>query len=224
MTVPVLWTDLSETAASNPPPPTGENVGHNLPLYFQALYAFIRMAYDGQFDFATSLSANTQQINELADGTVSTDVATIEQLIAAWNAPSGTRVLLHQAAAPTGWTVDSSASFTDCAVRLNAATAGTETAGATGWTGWGTSATSYNDAGTSLLDNHIAQHTHGFNVKFGPYNPPGDGIPGLINVQPQVWNYNQATGLGTGISGSPHVHAITPPNMKYADLIIGIKS
>lgn len=226
MTVPVTWSDLSETPSANSPPSVGEAVAHNAPLYFQALFAFIRMAYDGQIEFSAPFNANTQKLSNLADGVDPTDLATVEQAAVTWGAPSSTRALLHQATAPVGWTVDTASDFTDCAVRLNASTGGAKVAGAVGFSAWATSATLYNTSSIALTTLQIAPHFHNFIRKnFAP--GPGDGVPGfnVFNSSPQAqWGTGFQTDTGTGVTGTPHGHTFTAPDLKYADLIVAIKS
>ncbi|MBU9549948.1 hypothetical protein KTE50_15485 [Burkholderia multivorans] len=109
-------------------PQGSEPVGSQANEYIQALSAFVR---------------------QLADGKVS--VGTLD-------APKGTRMVLQQAAAPTGWTVDADPAFTDCAVRFNQSVGRQN--GTVGWSGW-------NWGGQFAVDGHaltvaeMPSHGHG---------------------------------------------------------------
>ena len=226
MTVPVAWSDLSETPSNNPPPSTGEAVGHNTALYFQALFAFIRMAYDGQIEIAIPFSANTQKLTGLANAVDPTDMAVVGQAAVTWGAPTSTRALLHQATAPIGWTIDTASAFTDCAVRLNASTGGSTTAGAVGFSGWSKTTPTFTTDGHSLTNAEIPSHVHNFTSKFF-LPPPGDGVPGfnIFNNSPQnQYGFGFSTDVGPAPHGQAHTHTYNAPNLKFADLIVVIKS
>jgi hypothetical protein len=132
MPVPSGWDDISETPSANSPLGS-ETVGPNANDYFQAAFAFIKQLYQGAGEPTTSQDANNQTIINLAPGINPTDAVNMTQLNTVLGAPSGTRVVFQQAAAPTGWTIDSSAGLTDCSMRFNqAVTSG----GITTWSAW----------------------------------------------------------------------------------------
>ncbi|MBU9440006.1 hypothetical protein KTE91_33595 [Burkholderia multivorans] len=109
-------------------PQGSEPVGSQANEYIQALSAFVRQLADGKVN----------------NGTL--------------DAPKGTRIVLQQAAAPTGWTVDADPAFTDCAMRFNQSVGRQN--GAVGWSGW-------NWGGQFAVDGHaltvgeMPSHGHG---------------------------------------------------------------
>lgn len=249
MPVPTSIASLSQTPASNSPQP-GENVGTIMNQYIQAAYAFIAQL------------SNTVSTGYNPNGTLT--------------APSGTRVVMQQAAAPAGWTVDTSANFTDAAVRFNQ---GVTTGGVTGWSGFGYGNT-FNTGGTAISAAQMPSHNHGINdpghahsasVGDGGHghgvNDPGhnhaiiigniaggNSGPGGAASQQNNSNGNNnwgnvttsGTGIsiaasgsnisvgiggaGTGIStqangsGQTHNHTWTTPQVKFADVIVAVKS
>ncbi|MBU9593451.1 hypothetical protein LGN04_05340 [Burkholderia multivorans] len=111
-------------------PQGSEPVGSQANEYIQALSAFVRQLADGKVN----------------NGTL--------------DAPKGTRIVLQQAAAPTGWAVDADPAFTDCAMRFNQSVG--KQNGAVGWSGW-------NWGGQFAVDGHqltvgeMPSHGHGVN-------------------------------------------------------------
>ncbi|MDN7595098.1 hypothetical protein QZM01_13675 [Burkholderia multivorans] len=109
-------------------PQGSEPVGSQANEYIQALSAFVRQLADGKVN----------------NGTL--------------DAPKGTRIVLQQATAPTGWTVDADPAFTDCAMRFNQSVG--KQNGAVGWSGW-------NWGGQFAVDGHqltvaeMPSHGHG---------------------------------------------------------------
>ncbi|SAK15847.1 hypothetical protein UA18_01394 [Burkholderia multivorans] len=109
-------------------PQGSEPVGSQANEYIQALSAFVRQLADGKVN----------------NGTL--------------DAPKGTRIVLQQAAAPTGWTVDADPAFTDCAMRFNQSVG--KQNGTVGWSGW-------NWGGQFAVDGHaitvaeMPSHAHG---------------------------------------------------------------
>ncbi|MEX3840264.1 hypothetical protein [Paraburkholderia sp. BR10882] len=80
MPVPSSISQLSTTAGLNSPSGS-EPVGNNASLYIQAHAAFIAQIANGtQFKTTIPLSMNGLQINNLANGSATTDAATIGQL------------------------------------------------------------------------------------------------------------------------------------------------
>ncbi|MCL4651637.1 hypothetical protein [Burkholderia multivorans] len=109
-------------------PQGSEPVGSQANEYIQALSAFVRQLADGKVN----------------NGTL--------------DAPKGTRIVLQQATAPAGWTVDADPAFTDCAVRFNQSVGRQN--GTVGWSGW-------NWGGQFAVDGHqltvaeMPSHGHG---------------------------------------------------------------
>lgn len=163
MPVPQTWADLSITPANNSPPGS-EAVGPLANDYFQAAFAFLKQLYT-QGGLATqALNANSQKITNVANGVALTDAINLGQLNTTLGAPSGTRVVFQQAAAPVGWTVDASATFTDCAMRFNQ---GAGNGGTTNWSSWNYGGT-FNVASVALTVAQMPAHAH---------NDAGHGTP-----------------------------------------------
>ncbi len=154
MPVPTSLASLSETPSINSPAPT-ETVGTIMNQYIQQAYAFIAMLYAGAMTPTAPLNFNGQQINNVAAGALQTDVAIVGQL----PSPTGTRVVLQQAAAPTGWTIDPAATFTDAAMRFNQTPSSGGATGlvASGWIGGAT----FNSSQTAITQAQMPSHTHG---------------------------------------------------------------
>ncbi len=80
MSVPSSISQLSTTPSLNSPSGS-EPVGNNAALYIQAHAAFIAQVANGtQFKPSIAMSMNGLQINNLANGTLTTDAATVGQL------------------------------------------------------------------------------------------------------------------------------------------------
>lgn len=264
MPVPASMSALSTTPSSNSPAPT-EIVGTIMNQYFQAAFAFIAMLYDGGIMPTAAVNMNGQQVNNAAAGVLQTDLAIVGQL----GSPTGTRVVLQQAAAPVGWTVDTTAAYTDAAMRFNQTVGSGGTSGlvASGWISGGI----FTSGGTAITAAQMPAHNHtdtGHNhgasdaghahdvddpghahvqngntvyngVNDGRTYSGGDGI----FVGPESAGTNAAaTGIGintgyanisvaTGYAdisstggGGAHTHTVTPPNIKYADCVVIVKS
>jgi hypothetical protein len=125
--------------------------------YFQAAFAFIKQLYTQGGVPTQALNANNQVINNVAPGVAGTDAVNVTQLNTVLGAPSGTRVVFQQAAAPLGWTIDGSASFTDCSMRFNQGGGASGTG--TGWSAWNYGGT-FNVNGTALTVAQMAVHSH----------------------------------------------------------------
>ncbi|WP_080425297.1 hypothetical protein [Burkholderia ubonensis] len=122
-------------------PQGSEPVGTQANEYIQALSAFVKQLADGKVN----------------NGTL--------------DAPKGTRLVLQQATAPTGWTVDTDAALTDCAMRFNQAVG---KGGTTGWSGWNFGGT-FNVDGHALTVAEMPSHGHGV---FDPGHSHGVSDPG----------------------------------------------
>jgi hypothetical protein len=79
MPVPTSISSLSPTAGSNSPVGT-ENVGPFMNQYIQAAYGFIAQLYQGGMVPTAAVTMNSQQINNLANGVLSTDAANLGQI------------------------------------------------------------------------------------------------------------------------------------------------
>ncbi|PRH10970.1 hypothetical protein [Burkholderia multivorans] len=190
MPVPGSINDLSPTPSQNSPQGS-EPVGTQANEYIQALSAFVR------------------QLSDRVDGKVSNGTL---------DAPKGTRVVMQQAAAPTGWAVDADSAFTDCAMRFNQSVG--KQNGTVGWSGW-------NWGGQFAVDGHaltVAEmpshghgvsdpghshgvrdpgHSHGVNDPghaHGVDTAVGDGYIGLINLNGGTRGVQNSHVSGTGIS------------------------
>jgi hypothetical protein len=166
-------------------------------------------------------------------------------------APTGTRVLFNQAAAPLGWTADTNANFDDCSVRLNTTTGGA-TGGSTVWSSWNGGGT-FNLNAFTLSVAQLPAHSHADSGHTHTYSDPahshasqgngfwvsptsggfatGSGGPAAMSQT----SLTQAAGVGITIQNSfANIQntgsgaAITPsyktPTVKYTDCVIGIKS
>ena len=162
----------------------------------------------------------------------------------ALDAPSGTRMLFNQSSVPTGWTQETGAAFNDCSLRT-VTSAGGGTGGSATWSSWNFGGTfnlnaftlsvaqlpahSHTDAGHTHSD---SGHTHpsagtGFiTLGTGSGNTTGGSTigssanTGTGNANIGVGNANiQNTGSGATIQPT-----YTTPNVKYTDMIIGIKT
>jgi hypothetical protein len=156
MPVPQTFADLSITPANNSPPGS-ETVGPLANDYFQAAFAFIKQLYTQGGVPTQALNANNQKVTNVANGVALTDAVNLGQLNTTLGAPSGTRVVFQQAAAPLGWTIDGSASFTDCSMRFNQGGGASGTG--TNWSAWNYGGV-FNVNGTALTVAQMAVHTH----------------------------------------------------------------
>jgi len=223
MPVPTSLASLSETPGNNSPAPT-ETVGTIMNQYIQQAYAFIAMLYAGAMTPTAALNFNGQQINSVAAGVAQTDVAVVGQL----PSPSGTRVVLQQAAAPTGWTVDTTATYTDAAMRFNQTVGNGGTAGlvASGWVSAGV----FTSSGTALTIAQMPSHSHtdgGHNHgAFDSGHGHGVADPGHAHAMNLVNNQNLANpGSGAPSFGGGIITSNQPTNISigtgFANINIG---
>lgn len=147
------------TNPNNNSPQGSEAVGPNANGYIQALSAFIRDLYD----------------SKVGKGTL--------------DAPKGTRLVLQQAAAPTGWTVDTADWLTDCAMRFSP---GGNHAGSVNWSAWNFGGTFTTD-GRALTVGQMPVHAHGVN---DPGHGHGVNDPG------------HAHGASASVNDPGHLHAV----------------
>ena len=168
------------------------------------------VAADGQTPMSGNLKMGNKQINNLADGTASTDAATVGQLLAFIS--SGTAMLFAQTAAPTGWT--KSTTHNNKALRV---VNGTASSGGT--VAFTTAFSSQNVGATTLTLSQIPAHDHGgyyASLIGATYNSAGGGgiadaarAPGL-------------TYLPSAGGGGSHTHSLDIA-VQYVDVIIATK-
>lgn len=106
MPVPGSFSDISETPSSNSPPGS-ETVGTIMNQYIQQAYAFIKMLYDGKMVPTVAVTMNSQQLKNLANGTLATDAITVGQVSTGYLALSGGTIsgALSTTGTTTGQTV-----------------------------------------------------------------------------------------------------------------------
>lgn len=198
MPVPTMWSQLSQTAANNSPPGS-ETVGPLANDYFQAAFSFIRQLYDGLMMPINPVNANGQKVVNVANGTALTDAVNVGQLNTTLGAPSGTRVVFQQAAAPTGWYVDTNTAYSDCCVRFN--NTGISSGGSTAWSAWNFGGTFTNNA-HALTIAEMPSHAHSDNGHGHNYTDNGHNHPlhdnGHIHGQAGNTAYQPAS---NGLSG-----------------------
>lgn len=194
MPVPGDITIISETASANSPSGS-ETVGTDMNDYLQAAFAFIAQLYHGKWAVTQDVPLGGKKITNLADGVAATDAATVGQTQKYIGAPSGTRLVFQQAAAPTGWTVDASSFLQDCAMRFNA---GAAHGGTTAWSSWNYGG-SYAVSGTAISIAQMPSHNHSDSGHNHGVNDPGHNhylndpghshsIPGNIGVQGNTYS------------------------------------
>ena len=121
---------------------------------------------------------------------------------------AGTKLSFYQAAAPTGWTKDTTAALNDAILRIVTGSGGV-TGGSTAFSTWSAQSTS---GATTLSTPQIPSHTHAVGAPFSAGGP---------TLYTQVGNGPQVTSGATGGGGS-HDHPLSQ-NIKYADFIIATK-
>lgn len=122
---------------------------------------------------------------------------------------SGTKMSFYQAAAPTGWTKDTTAALNDAVLRIVTSSGGV-TGGSTAFSTW--AAASATSAYT-LTTSDIPSHTHPVPVLTQFNGSPATSITGGNGGSPATLTTN-ATGGGGG-----HSHGLSQ-NIKYADFIV----
>jgi microcystin-dependent protein len=131
--------------------------------------------------------------------------------------PSGTRMLFHQTAAPTGWTKDASAY--NHALRLVGGTVGSGGSAAF-TTAFASQAVSGTVGNTTLTEAQIPAHTHGFTASVTDGNGPTGS--GATRAQTTSASTTQSTG-----GGQSHTHTFTGNAInlavQYVDVIIAQK-
>lgn len=139
--------------------------------------------------------------------------------------PTGTRMVFHQAAPPTGWTID--AGFDNHALRIVAATGGGSAGTDNFTTVFGVGKVT---AGHALTTANLAAHSH-FNGVASPgdaafvYGGTASGMPGLavVSIETNPAGTVRQGNTSPAGSGTAHTHGLTDMNLKYADVVIGVK-
>jgi hypothetical protein len=200
---------------------------------------------NGQLEDATPLMADFNFIVNQVNANASP--------IGTLTAPAGTRLLFNQAAVPVGWTLETGAAYNDCALRT-VNTAGGSIGGSITWSQWnfgGVFAVTPFAIGVSQLPSHnhtvsgvtganntTLNHTHtslngsGF-WESGGGNIVGSGTSFSLNdtsgttASPNIsldhtHNFSAtSSSAGSGVLISP---VFTTPQVKFTDMIIGVKS
>lgn len=127
--------------------------------------------------------------------------------------PSGTRMIFQQTTPPTGWVKETNSAYNDIALRV--VTGSVSSGGAHVFSNVFTGSKS-TDAFT-LSAAHMPAHQHGHKrAVTGSGNGLGGSAP-FINV-----NADAVTEIQGG--GGSHSHGISNFNLKYSDVVIGVKS
>ena len=180
------------------------------------------VASDGQTPMSGNLKMGNKQINNMADGTSSTDAATLGQLLAFIE--SGTAMLFVQTAAPTGWT--KSTTHNNKALRVVSGTA--SSGGSVDFT---TAFSSQNVGNTTLTVAQIPAHTHLITIPaYGGFvQSETSGSNGAIINRSAVGDSNasnsnnwQASTINQSTGGS-HTHSLNIA-VQYVDVIIATKN
>jgi microcystin-dependent protein len=152
-------------------------------------------------------------------------------------APPGTRIAFNQAAAPLGWTTDTSAALSDCSCRTMTDTSGGATGGSTNWSGWNFggsfSINAYTISTAQMpVHNHAMSSSHAHSGSDGRNFLRIDSFGATVSAG-GAWSY-QAIGSSnassTGVtlqnngSGSSVTTTYVTPQLKFIDICIGLKS
>lgn len=124
---------------------------------------------------------------------------------------AGTKLSFYQAAAPTGWTKDTTAALNDAVLRIVTGSGGT-TGGSTAFSTWSAQSTS---GATTLTTPQIPSHSHSLNMGTSPAN--NTVVAALRNPPFDTSTATNATG-----GGGSHDHPLSQ-NIKYADFIVATK-
>ncbi len=156
-------------------------------------------------------------------GVVKGDIISSSRLTSsAGGVESGTKMIFHQTAAPTGWTKltvtgTGSTAINDVGLRI---VTGTITDGIGGTVAFDTAFASQAVASHTLSSSEIPSHTHGVPEEALPWG--GSGQRKVIVSQSANINYYMNTNGGTG-GGGGHTHTSIDLNVKYIDLILASK-
>lgn len=157
-------------------------------------------------------------------------------------APAGTRMTFNQSAAPLGWAIDGASVFTDCTSVCRQGSGGTSNAGSTLWSGWNFGG-AFNLNAFTLSVAQLPSHNHtvsdpGHVATTGTFitgaccgsgGTHGNGTGGNnVNGSSTTPTNTDATAPAFSInnngSGSSIQPNYTTPQVKYTDVIIGIRS
>jgi hypothetical protein len=118
--------------------------------------------------------------------------------VGALTAPSGTRTVFHQAAAPAGWVIDTS--VTDHGLQVAAASGGGKTSSATAYSSFLSG--NWSTSGHALTAAEIPAHTHNLTITTitSSGSTTGLAVGGILGSVPVT------TDGGTG-GGAAHTHA-----------------
>jgi hypothetical protein len=169
------------------------------------------VAADGQTSMSGNLKMGNKQINNMADGTASTDAATVGQLLGFIEA--GTAMLFVQTNAPTGWTKLTTQN--NKALRVVSGTAGTG-----GTVAFTTAFSSQNVGNTTLTTAQIPAHTHSAIANTGSgggATVANWGVSGAFATNGSTYGLTGETGGGTS-----HTHTLDI-SVQYVDVIIATK-
>lgn len=131
--------------------------------------------------------------------------------------PSGTRLAFNQAAAPVGWTKDTTAALNDSILRIVSGVGGGQ-GGATGFSAFNTQTVT---ASFTLTANEMPPHHHDVGQAVSSYGAWTGGGNYLSGGGGSLY-YGGSQSTTTVGSGASHAHGITT-NIKYVDFIIGVK-
>lgn len=197
---------------------------------------------DSAYTEATKAASTTVvgrvKLSDAVDNESSTTAATSKAAKKAYDKavaatfPAGTKLLFHQAAAPTGWTKQTTVN--DAALRVVSGTTGGDTGGSVAFStlfAAGKAVTlSGNVGATTLTTNQISAHGHTATLAAGYWDNFGnleDGVPYGAGVEGRTTRTSRST-LNTGGSKS-HTHTLSGTatialNVKYTDVIICAKA
>lgn len=197
---------------------------------------------DSAYTEATKAASTTVvgrvKLSDAVNSTASTTAATSKAAKTAYDKavaatfPTGTKLLFHQAAAPTGWTKQTTVN--DAALRVVSGTTGGGTGGSVAFStlfaAGKTVTLSGNVGATTLTTNQISAHGHTATLAAGYWDNFGnleDGVPYGAGVEGRTTRTSRST-LNTGGSKS-HTHTLSGTatialNVKYTDVIICAKA
>lgn len=197
MPVPTVITELDTNEANNSPA-GGESAKGNIDNYLRALGAFIRQVYDSLQTNVTAVSASAS----------------------AAKIPVGTMLTFPQAAAPTGWTKDTT--HNNKALRIVSGTGGASGGTVDFTTAFMSKSVSGVVGNTTLATSQIPNHNH----PGGEYTGSNSLNPGasIFAVRQVVEGQSNTGGAG---GGGAHNHSFTGTAIdlavKYVDAILATR-
>lgn len=132
---------------------------------------------------------------------------------------SGTAMVFHQTAAPSGWTKLLNSQYDNTALRTTTGVAGT--GGADNFTT--TFGPAKTTAGHGLTEAQNGPHSHTATANNFSVGSGTDGLSGLISGKNDI---NVAASITIGISGAGalHSHGLPNFNLKYVDVIVATRN